>query len=180
MTVYGLQVEVSVGNDSGEGALQRLSVAFERAGAEVENFGKWVFPKLSPVFEEAIDEQFSGRGTGPLSGAWSPLTPDYAAWKEGHYPGMPLLELTGDLREALTTTASPLAYREWSAAEFSFGTAGLAYASFHQTGTARMPARPVFDFGPTLERGLQTAAMSGLREAVKAGSGGALELEGEP
>lgn len=180
MTVYGLQVEVSVGTDSGEGALQRLSVAFERAGAEVENFGKWVFPKLTPVFEDAVSEQFDARGSGPMSGSWSPLSPVYSAWKEANYPGMPILELTGELRTALTTSGAPSAYREWSASEFAFGTAGLEYASFHQTGTARMPARPLFDFGPTFERGLQTAAMSGLREAVKSGSGGALELEGEP
>lgn len=179
MTVYGLQVEVSVGGDSGEGALQRFSVAFERAGAEIQDFGKHVFPKLSPVFEEAIAEQFDARGSGPMSGAWSPLTPDYAAWKEGNYPGMPLLELTGELRSALTTTSAPSAYREWSGSEFSFGTAGLEYASFHQTGTPRMAARPVFDFGPTFETGLQRAALEGLREAVKEGSGGALELEGD-
>lgn len=180
MTVYGLQVEVSVGTDNGEGALQRLSVAFERAGAEVQDFGKWVFPKLSPVFEDALSEQFNARGGGPMSGAWSPLTPDYAAWKDGHAPGMPLLELTGELRAALTTSSAPSAYREWSASEFAFGTAGLEYASFHQTGTGRMAARPVFDFGPTFERGLQMAAASGLREAVKAASNGVLELEGEP
>ena len=178
MTVYGLQVQVAVGTDDSEGALQRLSVAFERAGDEVQDFGRWVFPKLSPVFEDAIDEQFDARGAGPLSGAWSPLTPNYAAWKEANYPGMPLLELTGELRAALTTTGAPSAYREWSASEFSFGTAGLEYASFHQVGTGRMKARPPFDFGPTFERGLQTAAMSGLRAAVKAG--GVLELEGEP
>jgi phage gpG-like protein len=180
MTVYGLQVEVSVGTDSGEGALQRLAVAFERAGAEVQDFGKWVFPKLAPVFEEAIDEQFAARGAGPMSGAWAPLTKDYAEWKSGRYPGMPLLELTGELRAALTTSSAPSSYRQWGANEFSFGTMGLEYASYHQVGTGRMPARPPFDFGPTFEQGLQHAAMSGLREAIKAGSSGALELEGEP
>ena len=180
MTVYGLQVEVAVGTDDGEGALQRLAVAFERAGDEVQDFGKWVFPKLAPVFEEAVSEQFDARGGGPTAGAWSDLTPDYAKWKAGHYPGQPLHELTGELRAALTNSSAPAAYREWSASEFSFGTIGLEYASFHQVGTERMKARPVFDFGPSFERGLQLATASGLREAIRAGSNGTLELEGEP
>lgn len=177
--IYGIQVEVAVGTDSGEGALSRLSVAFERGGAAVANFGKYVFPKLPAVFEEALREQFDARGTGPMSGSWSPLTPDYARWKAGHAPGAPLLELTGKLRAALTSSTSPAALRQWSDNEFNFGTAGVAYASFHQAGTSRMVARPEFDFGDTLERGLQRAGLEGLREAIKESSNGVLELEGE-
>lgn len=180
MTVYGLQVEVSVGNDSGEGALQRLSVAFERAGEYVADFGKYVFPRLTPVFEDAEVEQFDAEGSGPTSGAWAPLTPSYADWKNKVAPGMPILELTSKLRAALTQSASPVAYREWTASEFVFGTTGVEYASFHQRGTSRMKARPVFDFGPSFEDALTRAGLAGLREAVKDASNGTLELEGAP
>lgn len=180
MTVYGLQVEVSVGTDSGEGALQRLSVAFERAGEYVADFGKYVFPRLTPVFEAAEEEQFDAEGSGPTSGAWAPLTPSYAEWKAKAYPGAPILEQRGTMRAALTSSASPVAYREWSASEFAFGTAGVEYASFHQRGTSRMKARPPFDFGPSFEDALTREAMAGLREAVKAASNGTLELEGAP
>lgn len=179
MSVYGLQVEVSVGNDNGPNALQRLVVAFERAGEAVGDFGRYVFPRLTPVFEAAEVEQFDAEGSGPTSGAWAELTPGYADWKEGAAPGMPILELRGTLRSALTESSSAVAYREWTASEFAFGTVGVEYASFHQTGTSKMKARPVFDFGPSFEEALTRAAMAGLRDAIKDASSGALALEGD-
>lgn len=179
MTVYGLQVEVSVNGDNSEGAVQRLAVAFERAGEEVADFSRHVFPLLPEVFETALAEQFEAQGGGPLSGAWKELSPTYKAWKDGVAPGMPILMLSGAMAAALTSSGAPGAYREWTASDFVFGTDGIEYASFHQTGTGRMPARPLFDFGPTFERALTAAGLQGLREAVKQGSGGQLELEGE-
>lgn len=176
MTVYGLQVEVAVGTDNGEGALQRLAVAFERAGPAIADFGRNVFPRLSGVFEDAVTEQFDARGSGPTSGAWAELTPAYRAWKEGNYPGQPLLELTGALREGLTSPGAPTAFRSWTATEFTFGTSGVAYASFHQTGTGRMRARPVFDFGPNFEEAMTRAAAAGVREAIKDASQGVIEV----
>lgn len=179
MTVYGIQVEVAVGTDDGEGALQRLAVAFERSGPAIADFGRFVFPRLSGVFEDAVSEQFDGRGSGPISGAWADLTPDYAKWKAGAYPGQPLLELTGALRAGLTSPGAPTAFRQWSSTDFTFGTSGVEYASFHQTGTGRMRARPVFDFGPSFEQALARETAAGVRDAVKSGSGGVLEAEGE-
>lgn len=180
MSVYGLQLEVSVGNDTGEGALQRLAVAFERGGEAIADFGKFVFPKLAPAMEQAELEQFDSQGTGPIAGAWASLEPEYAAWKEGVRPGMPTLQFDGLLRGALTSTAAPGAHREWSAANFVFGTAGVPYASFHQTGTSRMTARPPFDFGASFEQEMERVTMQGLREAIKESSRGQFELEGGP
>lgn len=174
MTAYTFTVEVAVGSDTGPMALQRLSVAFERAGDAVKDWGRYVFPKLVPVFEDAIEEQFAGRGAGP-AGPWAPLSPTYAEWKARKAPGMPLMELSGNMREALTRSSSPMAWREWSADSFSFGTVGLSYVSHHQTGTSRMPARPLFDFGPRFEVALMGAAQAGLREAIREGSRGTLE-----
>lgn len=179
MTVYGIQVEVAVGTDSEEGALQRLSVAFERTGPAIADFGRYVFPRLSGVFEDAVSEQFDARGGGPAAGAWADLTPDYAKWKAGAYPGQPLLELTGALREGLTAPGSPFAFRQWSSSDFTFGTSGVQYASFHQVGTGKMKARPPFDFGPSFEQALTRETSAGVRDAVKSGSGGVLEAEGE-
>ena len=176
MTVYGLQVEVAVGNDTGEGALQRLAVAFERSGPAIANLGKYVFPRLSPVFEEAVKEQFDARGEGPVAGSWADLTPDYAAWKATAYPGQPLLERTGALRAALTSSGSPVALRAWSDTDFTFGSNGVEYASFHQTGTGKMVARPVFDFGPSFEAEMTRATSDGVREAIKDASNGLIEV----
>jgi phage gpG-like protein len=178
MSVYGLQLEVSVGNDTGEGALQRLAVAVERGGEAIADFGKYVFPKLGPAMEEAEAAQFEAEGAGPVAGSWAALTPTYQAWKEGVAPGMPILELSGALRSALTSSSASGARREATASDFIFGTQGLPYASFHQTGTAKMKARPPFDFGAAFEEAMKRVTLEGLREAIKESSRGQLELEG--
>lgn len=180
MSVYGLQLEVSVGTDTGEGALQRLAVAFERGGEAIADFGKYVFPKLGPAMEEAEVAQFAAEGAGPVAGQWAALTPTYAAWKEGVAPGMPILEFSGALRSALTSSSSAGARREATATDFVFGTQGVPYASFHQTGTAKMRARPPFDFGAAFEEVMKRVTLEGLREAIKASSNGQLALEGGP
>lgn len=179
MSVLGLQMEWTVGSERGPDALQSLAVAFERAGAEVADLGTHVFPMLEPVFEAAVGAQFDAEGEGPVAGAWSPLTPSYAEWKAGKAPGMPLLQLTGAMRAALTSDSSPSAYRQWDSTSFSFGTQGIQYASFHQTGTGKMPARPPFDFGPEFEREVTRTAALGVRKAVREATNGLLEVEGE-
>lgn len=168
MSVLGLTVEYRIGSESGPDSLQRLGVAFERAGAEVADLGRHVFPLLSPVFEAAEKRQFEAQGTGPTAGSWSPLSEVYAAWKAKKYPGQPLLVATGAMREGLTSASSPFGAREWTATSFVFGTAGVEYASFHQTGTGKMPARPPFDLDEEFERELQRAARVGVNEAIKA------------
>lgn len=179
MTAVAITLEYQVGNETGEQSVERLAVAFERAGAEMANFGKHVFPEMVPVLEAAVDRQFDAEGTGPAAGAWTQLQPAYAAWKEGVYPGQPILVATGALREALTNDANVHALRDYTDANFNFGTQGLDYASFHQTGTGRMPPRPPFDFGPDVEREMARAAADGVRKAVREASNGMLEVTGE-
>lgn len=176
MSVLGLQMEWTVGPETGPDALQHLAVAFERAGAEMADLGKHVFPKLGPVFEAAVGAQFDAEGEGPVSGDWAALSPSYAEWKAGHAPGSPLLVLSGRMRAALTSASSPGALRQWDSTNFTYGTAGVQYASFHQTGTGRMPARPPFDFGPDFEREVTRVAAQGVRDAVREGSNGLLEV----
>jgi len=176
MSVYGIQVEVAVGSDNGPDALVRLAAAFERAGPAIADFGQYVFPKLAAVFEDAVTEQFDGRGSGPVAGSWSALTPDYAAWKAGAYPGQPLLELTGALRAGLTSSASPSAFRQWDSTSFNFGTSGVEYATFHQMGTAKMSPRPVFDFGASFEDAMTRATAACVREAIKTASNGMIQV----
>jgi phage gpG-like protein len=167
VTAVAITLEYQVGNASGEQQFERLAVAFERAGAETANFGKHIFPELVPVLEAGVKAQFDAEGAGPVAGAWAQLSASYAAWKEDAFPGQPLLVATGALRDALTVEGSPHALRDYSDVQFNYGTQGLDYASFHQTGTARMPPRPPFDFGPDFDRQLQRAAALGVRNAVR-------------
>lgn len=167
MTV-ALRIEYEVGNASGERALQTLQAALERAGDNVRDLGRYVFPKLIPVFEKAVGRQFDEEGRGPFAGKWAPLTEPYRAWKQANYPGQPTLVRTGTLREALTNSASPFAARDFSGGELVFGTRGVEYASFHQIGTSKMAGRPPFDFGTDTDREMRNAVQKGVVEAIRA------------
>lgn len=166
--IAGLSIEfVAPNGEVGQGVLERLTVAFERTGDELENFGELVFPRLTPVFEAEMAKQFQSEGSGP-SGHWQQLSADYEAWKSKHYPGNPILEATGRMKEGLTESSSPFATRAFSGNDFEFGTSGVEYASYHQLGTtAGLPARPLFDFSTDFERDLTDAAFEAAREAVQ-------------
>lgn len=177
--ISGFQVKYQVGGGAEEDAAawQRMTVAFERAGDEVSDFGRYVFPKLVPVFEAEVAGQFGASGRGPNSGAWAQLSEQYERWKSANYPGKPILERTGALKAALTESGSPFAMRHIDTNEFDFGTTGVPYASFHQTGTMHMPDRPPLDLTQDFERNLQAAALDGVREAMA--SSGASEFLSE-
>lgn len=167
--IGGISIEYRVGNvPSGDDTLERMTLAFERAGSELQDFGTHVFPKMVPVFEEELGEQFAAEGRGPNAGSWAALSPAYEAWKGEHYPGKGILERTGAMRDALTSSSASHALRDFSSTEFNFGTAGLEYPSFHQSGTSRMVDRPPFDFTASFEHELQRAGLEGAREAIHA------------
>lgn len=176
MSAIVVSAEWQIGGGPSEPTLVRFTTALERAGAELLDVGKHILPKLLPVLEVESAKQFDAEGSGPQAGSWAPLSTTYAKWKEAHFPGKPILERTGALRGALTGPA-PYARRDVSGDTLSFGTIGLPYASFHQTGTRRMPARPEFDFGPDFEAAMQAAAAAGVREALKVASAGLLDFE---
>ena len=166
MTAIAFTVEYMVGGRP-DPRLVRLASAFERAGAEVANLGKHIMPRVAVALEEAEARQFEAEGAGPAVGAWAPLSDAYAEWKEQHFPGMPKLQLTGALMAGLTADSSPWARRDISADSLTFGTKGVPYATYHQMGTGKMPARPPIDLDTEAARAIQRAAMAGVREAIK-------------
>lgn len=167
MSVLGLQIDYLVNDRVDNEAPQRMRLAFERAGQGFKGFGRVLFPQVLELLEEEEQRQFQAEGAGPNVGHWEPLTPTYAEWKAARYGDKPILEATGTLMDALTRNNSPFASREVSELDFAFGTEGVPYASFHQTGTERMHDRPPFDFGEPLERGIRAAAVDAAREVVK-------------
>lgn len=84
-------------------------------------------------------ERFDSQGKGD----WSPLSANYAAWKEKHYPGQPLLVREDKLRSSLTSDSdgSEVIMEPMS---LTVGTS-IAYAAAHQFGGGNLPARPVID-----------------------------------
>jgi phage gpG-like protein len=103
---------------------------------------------FTPVFQEValaletnwMPSRFAGKG-GDLGKPWPPLSPRYAAWKALHYPGRPMMVLSGRLKASLTGRSSD-SIRRVGQKEFEFGTA-VPYGVFHHFGTSKMPQRRV-------------------------------------
>ena len=96
---------------------------------------------LAPMVAEAADRIFASEGRG----AWPQLSEAYARWKAKNYPGKGILELTGAYRSAATQIGSPHNVVEVGPDHLTYGVEGLDYPIFHESGTNRLPARPVFD-----------------------------------
>jgi phage gpG-like protein len=168
MSVFGFDLTFYVGGAEEPLALRNISVAFERAGTEFAQVGRHFFPLLIPVLEKATRQQFTAKGKGPVAGAWRPLSPGYAAWKRKYYPGKPLLERSGAMKVGLTSSNSGFALRAYGDKDMKFGTAGVTYASFHQTGTAKgLPARPPLDFTGETAEDIRAAALKAARNIVR-------------
>lgn len=83
---------------------------------------------------------------GLPSGGWSPLDPQYGAWKAARYPGAPPMVRTGRLFASLAG-GGPDATFSITPTSMSLGTK-VEYAKFHQYGTTKMPKRKLV-FEPT-------------------------------
>lgn len=97
------------------------------------------FYTIAEKMQEYERLQFESEGSYG-SGGWDPLKPDYAAWKEQHYPGKKILQREGDLMASLTEPAAEGAIREFGPNFLVFGTS-INYAKYHKTGTPNMVAR---------------------------------------
>lgn len=169
MAVVGFDIRFHVRSGAEEPlALRNLSLAFERAAVDASRWSEFVFPRVVAILEDEVNLQFEGEGVGPRRGSWAPLKPKYAAWKARHFPGRAPLVRTGRLRAALTQSSAGGALRHYTRTELRYGTAGVPYASFHQTGTDRMVDRPPFDFGPDAEARLKGESLEAMRELVRA------------
>lgn len=123
------------GVEKARDALHRL----EEAGADLRK----IWPRMAEIFYEAERKQFESQG-GRGSGGWAALAPRYAKWKEQHYPGQPILRLTGNLFRSLTEKGAPDAVYEARPGSLTLGTIDPK-ARAHQKGAGSMPSRPVIE-----------------------------------
>lgn len=165
MSAFGFDISFVIGG-SEEKDLHRCSVAFERAGFNMTRFADYVWPGLELAMEAIERDQFELEGAGPIAGAWAPLTLKYEERKAKKYPGQPINVRSGAMRAAFTDSASPFAARMSSDAEMVFGTQGVPYASFPQTGTSKMVPRPPVDFGDEFEALARREVAKGVRQAI--------------
>ena len=106
--------------------------------------GAW--PGIKKDFYAGERAQFENQvGRGP----WKTLSEPYATWKARHFPGKKILELSGQLRSAMTTGDK----LTWLEQPKQLGvTVGIHYSKIHHKGLGRMPRREVIWFSEDTKR----------------------------
>jgi phage gpG-like protein len=99
-----------------------------------------IWPVIEDDFYAQVKDQFKTEGEEGGE-KWAPLSPEYAGYKEAHFPGKPILERTGELTASLTNPNDPNTVRIEERKSLTLGSR-VPYAIYHQTGTKKMPARP--------------------------------------
>jgi|GEM_PF-730631 len=102
-----------------------------------------IWPVIADDFYAEEKEQFASEGSAGGE-AWTPLSPAYAGWKEVHFPGMPIMQRTGDLERSLTSAGDPNSVRVETRKALTLGTR-VPYAIYHQSLDPRtkLPRRPI-------------------------------------
>lgn len=96
------------------------------------------FQRFQKYWFDDIDASFAAGGE-PVE--WPALSPAYEAWKGRAYPGQPIMRRSDRLYESLTSQTGDTVWQV-GPRHIEFGSR-VPYFEFHQTGTSRMPARPV-------------------------------------
>lgn len=125
---------------------------------------------LQPVFDrygeylvrEHIPGQFRRQG---YPKRWAPLSTKYERWKERHYPGRPILVLTGRMRAGFRWEARPRSLRVINRVRAGQGGRGQPRWFYHQHGTDVMPARPMLQITDEDRDTLQAMSREHLEEA---------------
>jgi len=117
-----------------------LARALSRFGEGISDF-RPVWDQIRQDFVRIEGEQFGsegGRGGTP----WAPLSPTYDAWKQKHFPRMPLLQLTMEMWSQLAVGTGMVVESEPMQLKMYPST---FKAGIHQHGSPQtdLPARPV-------------------------------------
>jgi len=98
------------------------------------------FKKIAQDFRETEGKVFSGQGAYGSRPGWIPLAPLYKEWKSRHYPGKPILQVTGDLRNSLAEKGKNHV-EIITNKSLTIGSSDPKM-KWHQKGTKKMPSRP--------------------------------------
>lgn len=131
-----------------------MNRAFSRLDDQVSDF-RSVWPSVAGEFYAIEGEQFDAEGRGK-SGKWAALSTAYAKYKAQAFPGLPILRATESLYESMTGPDALDSVYRIDERELVVGTKREG-ARAHQTGTRRMPARPIIDLTESDKRRMQKA-----------------------
>ncbi|PYV09102.1 MAG: hypothetical protein DMG23_11815 [Acidobacteria bacterium] len=119
-----------------------IAFRMERFGVQLTGW-RAAWPSVTRRLAVMLAGQFELEGGRGSRGGWPPLSPRYARRKQKRYPGRPVLQAGGRLRGSLVGKSADTV-EALEPGRMKFGTS-VPYAIFHQTGTRKMPARPIFD-----------------------------------
>lgn len=125
-----MRITIAIGNET------QFDREISRFSNGVSDF-RVVAPSILTALRSIVADQFASQGRG----LWRPLSKRYAAQKARKYPGKTILRRTDRMYDSLVKrTASSIVSINKN--ELTYGTS-VPYASFHQAGTKKMPARKI-------------------------------------
>lgn len=111
---------------------------------KVEKAVKDIRPGLKKVandIRETEDRVFKAEGAYGSRARWKKLSPNYKKWKSRVFPGQPILQASGGLRQSLVYKGNANHIETITKTSLTFGSRDPKF-SWHQTGTRKMPKRP--------------------------------------
>jgi len=112
----------------------------------VTNLRKFWVDYVAPyTYDDAIDEIFETEGHGQ----WEELNPIYQARKAITHPNQTILRRDDVYYQAATSGTHADSVANIDPLALTLGVT-TPYAQFHERGTSRLPARPVYELIPTL------------------------------
>ena len=127
--------------------VEQFAIGLSRFGDLVEFLPRGVWDEVARVFYKDEEEIFAAEGRPE---AFKALSPKYAIWKAARFPGMPIMQLTGATKEALTgrgaTPGKAVPVKRIRSTKNDQGiTMGVRgpYQLRHQLGTGGMPKRKI-------------------------------------
>lgn len=141
---------------------------FNRAFNRIDSLSdlRPLWPEVIREFYLIETEQFESEGAAGASGKWAALSDVYAKYKEVAHPGQPILRADDNLYQSLTDPEAVGAVLRPEADSLTIGTS-VPYATAHQRGTRRMPARPPISLAEAQKRRLQKSIQAGLVRFVR-------------
>jgi len=123
--------------------------ALQSIGVDMKDFTE-PFNMVYEDFKVLEKQNFDAEGTPEKFKA---LSPQYQQWKNKHYPGKRIMQLTGRLYNALVGTSSDT-IKTITARSATFGSK-LPYDHRHQYGTVGMPQRKIIQIKDTGDVAIQ-------------------------
>ena len=127
---------------------------------EIESLEEFFRGPATRVMKRTFTDIFRGEGQTKQTPRWRELSAGSRKAREGRWGNSKILRRTGRLRRSYTQT--PVVHVEAKQMRIS---SNVPYAGYHETGTRRMPARPVIGYAAKVAPSrLQRALNKYLRE----------------